>query len=43
MLTCEAVLASLTGIWQSSAELDGWFVGDYLLILDHVHLFARRD
>jgi putative transposase len=28
-------------IWTRSSELDGWFVGDYLLMPDHVHLFAR--
>lgn len=32
----------LTETWQHSANLDGWFVGDYLLMPDHVHLFARR-
>lgn len=31
----------LTAIWQRSPELDGWFVGDFLLMPDHVHLFAR--
>ncbi len=31
----------LTTIWQRSPEIDGWFVGDYLLMPDHVHLFAR--
>lgn len=31
----------LTTIWQCSAEIDGWFVGDYLLMPDHVHFFAR--
>jgi len=28
-------------IWERSAETNGWFVGDYLLMPDHVHLFAR--
>jgi putative transposase len=32
---------ALTAIWRNSAEIDGWFVGDYLLMPDHVHLFAR--
>ncbi|HEY0944959.1 MAG TPA: transposase [Opitutaceae bacterium] len=31
----------LTTVWQRSPEIDGWFVGDYLLMPDHVHLFAR--
>jgi putative transposase len=43
----KAVLANagafetLTSIWKRSPDLDGWFVGDYLLMPDHVHLFAR--
>jgi REP element-mobilizing transposase RayT len=32
---------ALTKIWYRSSELDGWVVGDYLLMPDHVHLFAR--
>lgn len=31
----------LTQIWRNSPAIDGWFVGDYLLMPDHVHLFAR--
>ena len=31
----------LRGIWERSAEHDGWFVGDYILMPDHVHLFVR--
>jgi len=31
----------LRGIWQRSAEENGWFVGDYLLMPDHVHFFVR--
>lgn len=31
----------LTQLWSRSSELDGWFVGDYLLMPDHVHLLAR--
>ena len=41
VLACRAAFDTLTGIWEKSAELDGWFVGDYLLMPDHVHLFAR--
>lgn len=33
----------LTMIWKRSPEIDGWFVGDYLLMPDHVHLFARAS
>jgi putative transposase len=28
-------------IWEASAFLDGWFVGKYLLMPDHAHLFAK--
>ena len=27
-------------IWAKSAQLNGWFVGHYVLMPDHVHLFA---
>jgi putative transposase len=33
----------LLGIWTRSAEIDGWFVGRYVLMPDHVHLFARSS
>ena len=32
---------TLTDIWKKSAEHNGWFVGYYLLMPDHVHFFAR--
>ena len=32
---------TLTTIWRRSPKLDGWFVGDYLLMPDHLHLFAQ--
>jgi putative transposase len=35
---CEEILRE---IWQCSAEQDGWWVGSYVLIPDHVHFFAR--
>lgn len=41
VLACQPAFAALTAIWQRSPGLDGWFVGDYLLMPDHVHLFAR--
>ena len=40
-LTCPAALETLSAIWQQSPRIDGWFVGDYLLMPDHIHLFAR--
>ena len=35
---CEEILRE---IWQRSAEQDGWRVGSYVLMPDHVHFFAR--
>lgn len=31
----------LTTLWRDSAKIDRWFVGDYLLMPDHGHLFAQ--
>ncbi len=31
----------LREIWLASGERNGWWVGDYILMPDHVHLFAR--
>ncbi len=28
--------------WRRSTELDGWFVGRYVIMPDHVHLFAKH-
>lgn len=41
VLATRIVFDVLTHIWRQSAEIDGWFVGDYLLMPDHVHLFAK--
>ena len=32
----------LHDIWEKSAAMNGWFVGRYLLMPDHVHFFAAR-
>jgi len=40
-LNCDAAMTVLEEIWQRSPAIDGWAVGDYLLMPDHVHLFAR--
>ena len=37
---CEEILRE---IWQRSAEQDGWWVGHYIVMPDHVHLFARPE
>jgi putative transposase len=31
----------LHGLWERSAARDGWWVGHYILMPDHVHFFAR--
>lgn len=41
LLATQAAFDVFTETWRRSAEIDGWFVGDYLLMPDHVHLFAR--
>jgi putative transposase len=30
-------------IWQRSADHDGWWIGNYILMPDHVHFFARPE
>ena len=39
-LECEKILRE---IWQRSADHDGWWVGHYILMPDHVHFFARPE
>ena len=33
----------LRAMWERSARQNGWWVGDYLLMPDHVHFFARAS
>jgi REP element-mobilizing transposase RayT len=40
-LSCQAALDILTNIWIRSLTVDGWSVGRFMLMPDHVHLFAR--
>jgi putative transposase len=40
VLACQQALDELTGIWSRSAERDGWYVGSFVLMPDHVHFFA---
>ena len=42
LLACVQSHAILRGLWERSAERDGWWVGHYILMPDHVHFFARR-
>ena len=37
---CEKILRET---WQRSADHDGWWVGHYILMPDHVHFFARPE
>ena len=41
ILANESAFESLQGVWRRSAEVDGWFVGRFVVMPDHVHLFAR--
>lgn len=41
LLSQAAVPNILEGIWSKSAEVDGWFVGRYVLMPDHAHFFAK--
>ena len=42
LLACAQCHVILRGLWERSAERDGWWVGHYILMPDHVHFFARR-
>lgn len=42
VLSCEDVHLVLRSLWQQSAERNGWFVGRYVIMPDHVHVFARQ-
>ena len=35
-----ATLSALSEVWLRSGELDGWYVGRFMLMPDHVHFFA---
>ena len=39
-LACNEAHEVLRDIWSKSASLNGWYVGHYVLMPDHVHLFA---
>ena len=41
VLANAAAVESLRAVWRRSAEIDGWFVGRFVIMPDHVHLFAR--
>ena len=41
VLACPEAHGVLRGVWERSASRNGWWVGNYLLMPDHVHFFAR--
>ncbi|MDA0322510.1 MAG: transposase [Verrucomicrobia bacterium] len=41
LLSSDAAHQILLGLWERSVDRNNWFVGDYLLMPDHVHMFAR--
>jgi REP element-mobilizing transposase RayT len=43
LLACSQCHEILREIWERSAEHDGWWVGHYILMPDHVHFFARPE
>jgi putative transposase len=40
LIASQSALLVLGDIWRRSAELDGWWVGRFVLMPDHVHFFA---
>jgi putative transposase len=40
LLANEGVFECLRDLWTRSSTLDGWFVGRFVIMPDHVHLFA---
>ncbi len=41
ILACREAQGILEALGKRSDVVDGWFVGDYLLMPDHVHFFVR--
>lgn len=41
ILATDAVHDILRGIWLQAGERNGWWVGDYIIMPDHLHFFAR--
>src|SRR5438067_10482921 len=42
LLACAQSHVILRRLWERSAEHDGWWVGHYILMPEHVHFFSRR-
>jgi putative transposase len=43
LLARSEVRELLRGIWERSAKYNGWWVGHYILMPDHLHSFARPE
>ena len=41
VLACQTALRALVTTWTRSPIIDGWYVGKFIIMPDHVHLFAR--
>jgi putative transposase len=41
LLANEVSFGEVVAAWRKSAKFDGWFVGRFVLMPDHVHFFAR--
>lgn len=41
ILDNEIAHSTLRSIWEKSGDLKCWYVGDYLLMPDHIHFFAK--
>jgi REP element-mobilizing transposase RayT len=41
LLACQITYDILTNLWRRSHLADGWSVGRFMLMPDHLHLFAR--
>ena len=41
ILTGQGIPAVLTDSWRVSLEINGWAIGQYVVMPDHVHFFAR--
>lgn len=43
ILACEIAHDILRTLWSRAPTIDGWTVGRYVLMPDHIHLFARAS
>ena len=43
LLASPPIHVAVHNVWARSAQLNGWFVGHYMLMPDHVHLLASPE